>query len=127
MTAWKPHSFSGLSATCILLLALYCSHSSALARAGGFPHNVPWSSERVDRLPPEIRNAVLRMCRVRPTAAQYFATYLDNARIVKLHFEDFHCEEPQLHRDVDRCLREEYVRSDSHYRLARTYYGRCGD
>ena len=67
------------------------------------------------------------MCRVRPTAAQYFATYLDNARIVKLHFEDFHCEEPQLHRDVDRCLREEYVRSDSHYQLARTYFGRCGN
>ena len=62
-----------------------------------------------------------------PTAAQYFAAYLDNARIVKLHFEDFHCEEPQLHRDVDRCLREEYVRSDSHYQLARTYFGRCGN
>jgi len=125
MTAWKPHSFSGLSATCILLLVL-SAESSAVAR-GGFPHDEPWSSGRIDRLPPEIRNAVLRMCRVRPTAAQYFATYVDNSRIVKLHFEDFNCEEPRMHREVDRCLREEFVRSDSHYRLTRTYYDRYGD
>ena len=50
MTAWKPYSFSGLSATCILLLVL-SAESSAVAR-GGFPHDEPWSSERIDRLPP---------------------------------------------------------------------------
>jgi hypothetical protein len=120
------HSFSGLSATCILLLVL-CAQSGALARGGGFPHDEPWSSERIDYLPPEVRNAVFRMCRVRPTAAHYFATYLDNASIVKLHFEHFSCEGMQTYRHADRCLHEEFARLGSHYQLTRNYYGRCDD
>jgi hypothetical protein len=119
------HSFSGISATWILLLVL-CAESTALARGGGFPHDEPWSSERIDHLPPEVRNAVFRMCRVRPTAAPYFATYLDNASMVKLHFEHFSCE-GQTYRHADRCLHEEFARSGSHYQLTRNYYGRCDD
>jgi hypothetical protein len=124
MTAWTPRSFPRLSA---ILLVVLCAQSSVLARGGGFPHNEPWSSERIDHLPPEVRNAVFRMCRVRPVAAQYFATYLDNARIIKLHFEHFHCDGPRTYRDADRCLHQEFARSDSHYRLARNYYGLCND
>jgi len=67
------------------------------------------------------------MCRVRPVAAQYFATYFDNARMIKLHFEHFHCEGTPVYRDADQCLHEEFVRSDSRYRLARNYFGRCDD
>jgi hypothetical protein len=38
----------------------------ALARAGPVGHDDPWNSERIAHLPPEVRNAVIRMC---PTPA----------------------------------------------------------
>jgi hypothetical protein len=125
MTAWKPHSFSELFATCLLLVL--CAQASAVARGSGFSHDEPWSSERINRLPPEVRNSVHQMCSVRPAAAHYFATYLDSARIVKLHFEYFNCDGAQMYRDGGRCLRKEFVASGSHYQLLRNYYGQCGD
>ena len=124
MTAWKPHSFSEMLATC--LLVVLCAQSSALARGSG-SRDEPWSAERIGRLPPEVRDSVNQMCSVKPTAAHYFVTYLDNARIVKLHFEYFHCDGAQMYRDAGRCLRKEFIASGSHYQLLRNYYGECGD
>jgi hypothetical protein len=46
----------------------------------------------------------------------YVATYLDNARTIKLHFEHFNCEGRQVYRDADHCLHQEFARSNSHYR-----------
>jgi hypothetical protein len=113
--------------TCLLLLAI-CAQSTALARGGGLPQEAPWSAEHLDRLPPEVLNSVLRMCRARPDAGQYFATYLDHSRIIKLHFEYFHCEgEQQMYRDFGLCLREEFTLSGSRYRKTRSYYSRCDD
>jgi hypothetical protein len=126
MTAWNSCSFAGLSATCFLSLVL-CAQSSALARSGGASHDEPWNSEHIDRRPPEVRNSVLHMCRVRANAAHYFATYLDNARIIKLHFEHLNCEGRQIYRNAALCLHEEFALSGSHYRLTRHYYGRCDD
>jgi len=126
MTAWIPHLFRGLSATSVLLLVL-CAQSSALARAGSFLRDEPWNTERIDHLPTEVRNSVLHMCRGQPTAAHYFATYFDIARIIRLRFEDLNCEGTQPYRDADRCLRQEFILSGSRYRLSRSYYGRCGD
>jgi hypothetical protein len=125
MAAGNPHSFSR-SAICIPLVVL-CAQSNALARRGGFLHEALFSSERVDQLPPEVQNSVRHMCKVNPTAEQYFATYLDNSRIIKLHFERLNCEGQQTYRELNRCLREEFALAGSHYRLLRTYYARCDD
>jgi hypothetical protein len=126
MTARNPHFSARLPVICVLLLAL-CVPSSALARGGGLPHDGPWNSEHVDRLPPDVRNSVLHMCGVRPSAAHYFATYLDDARIIKLNFEYFSCEGRQAYHDAGRCLHEEFALTGSHYRLTKNYYGRCND
>ena len=83
MTAWKPHSIPSLSAPCILLLAVF-AQSSAFARAGTFSHDEPWNAEHINRLPPEVKNSVIHMCGMAPNAAHYFATYLADARIIKL-------------------------------------------
>jgi len=109
MTASKAH----LRSVIYVLLLTLCTESGALGR-GGFPHDEPGSSERVDRLPPEVRNSVHQTCAVRPIAAHYFATYLENARIIKLHFEHFNCDGTPVHREADRCLREEFALSGSH-------------
>jgi hypothetical protein len=126
MTAWKPHSIPSLAAPCILLL-VFCGQSGALARGSGFSHDEPWNAEHIDRLPPEVRNSVIHMCGVTPRAAHYFATYVDHAKIIKLHFEHFNCEGSQIYSHADRCLHEEFRLIGSHYQLARNYYGRCDD
>jgi hypothetical protein len=106
------------------LFVLDCAQSSALARGSAVIHDDPWDPARIDRLPPDVRRAVLHMCPERPTAAHYFATYLDNSKIVRLHFEYFNCEgKLGFCRDATSCLREEFVSSDSRYRLLRSYYG----
>ena len=76
--------------------------------------------------PARVRNAVFRT-QSETARPHYFGTYLDNASIVKLHFEHFSCEGMQTYRRVDRCLHEEFARSGSHYQLTRNYYGRCDD
>ncbi|HLG84426.1 MAG TPA: hypothetical protein VKY22_25740 [Bradyrhizobium sp.] len=126
MTARDPNWSSKVSAmTCVLLL-IACAPSSALARGSGL-HDAPWNPEHIDRLPPEVRDAVLRMCRVKPDAAHYFATYLDHAKIIRLHFESFNCEGRQIYRDAGLCLHEEFTLSGAHYRQTRSYYDRCND
>ena len=125
MMAWKQHSFS--QCAIFILLLVLCGQSSALARAAGFQRDPPFSSKRIDQLPSEVQSAVRHMCGARPTAANYFATYLENARIIKLHFEDLSCGEGQTYRTSDGCLREEFVRSGTHYRLFKAYYAQCGN
>jgi hypothetical protein len=61
---------------------------------------------------------------VRPSAAHYFATYLDNASIVKLHFQHFSREGMQTYRRADRRLHDEFTRLGSRYQLTRNHYGR---
>ena len=58
----------------------------------------------------------LKQMPLRPNAEHYFATYLDLARIIKLHFERFNCEGRQMYRDAGLCLHDEFTLSGSHYR-----------
>jgi len=111
-----------------ILFALACAQSSALALGSAVIHDDPWDATRIDHLPPDVRRAVLRLCPERPTAAHYFATYLNNSTIVRLHFEYFSCEgEVRFCRYATSCLREEFVSWGSRYRFLRSYYGRPDD
>ncbi|MFB9266667.1 hypothetical protein ACFFWD_26505 [Bradyrhizobium erythrophlei] len=126
MTAWKPRGRRGSITTIVLLFGLMAP-SPAPAR-GSFPHDDPWNADHIDGLPPEVRSSVVQMCSTRPNAAHYFATYLDHARTIRLHFEHFSCEGArQIHRRAEGCLHQEFSQSGAHYRLIRNYYGRCDD
>jgi len=103
-----------------VLLLLVANQPLAFALGGG--HDDPWNSERIDRLPPEVRSAITRMCG-NATAAHYFATFLDNSRLIKLHFEHLHCDEQARFCRGASCLRQEYLSTGGHYRLKRSYYG----
>lgn len=109
-----------------LLLSL-CNQTHALARASQAGHDDPWSSEGIDRLPTEVRNAVIRMCGHSLHAAHYFATYVDNSRLIKLHFELLHCDEQAIFCKGDSCLQQTYVAIRGHYRLMKSYYGRSNN
>jgi len=119
---WMRYTrFSPIAAGVVLLLLAH--QLPAFARGSQVGHEDPWNSERIDRLPPEVRSAVTRMCG-NATAAHYFATFLDNSRLIKLHFEHLHCDEQARFCRGTSCLRQEYISAGGHYRLQRSYYGR---
>jgi len=108
------------------LLLLHCNGTCALARGSLATHDDPWNSEHIDRLPLEVRNAVIHMCS-NPRAGHYFATYFNNSQLIKLHFEHLHCHDQAAFCGRGGCLHQEYVSTRGHYRLMKSYYGRGDD
>ena len=109
-----------VAATVVLLV---CNQTQGLARGSQVGHDDPWDVERINRLPDEVRTAVIRMCRTTPRAGHYFATYIDNSRVMKLHFEHLHCGGQTPFCKDRTCLRQEYVSTGGHYQLKKSYYG----
>ena len=108
-----------------LLLSFIEHLSPAVARGslgGGDP---PWNAEHVNRLPAEVRKALGRLCGSLQ-AAQYFATYSDNSRLINLHFEHSHCDANKSLCTPAGCLHQVYALTHGRYRLVRSYY-RLGD
>jgi len=113
-----------LTAAVLMLAAIESPDALARASQGG---RDPWNAEHMDRLPPEIRGAVNQMCGSSARAGHYFATYLDNARMIRLHFEHLNCSEQARFCKGASCLQQEYLSSGGHYRLIRTFYAGGGD
>jgi len=114
-------TFYSLLTAAVLILVVTESHD-AMARASQGGRD-PWNAEHIDRLPPEIRGALIQMCGSSPRAGHYFATYLDNARMIRLHFEHLNCssEQARFCKGVN-CLQQDYLSSGGHYRLIRAFY-----
>jgi hypothetical protein len=110
-----------------IVLLLLCHQPRAFARGSQVGHDDPWNSQHIERLPQEVRNAVIRMCGDQPRAGHYFATYFDNSHVMKLHFEHLHCDrQAQFCRGIS-CLHQEYISAGGHYRLVKSYYDRNDD
>ena len=90
-----------------VLLLLLADQPPTFARGSQVGHEDPWNSERIDRLPPEVRSAVTRMCGNGARAAHYFATFFDYSRLIKLHFEHLHCDGLASFCRGESCLRQE--------------------
>jgi hypothetical protein len=110
----------------VALLSL-CNQPLTFARGSQVSHDDPWNPEHIERLPPEVRNAVIRMCRDPPRAGHYFATYFDNSRLMKLHFEHLHCDGQPIFCNEGSCLHQEYVSTGGRYRLMKSYHGHNND
>ena len=115
-----------LSAIAVAILIVSFANRPAYARGSYVGHDDPWNSERIDRLPPEVRNVVIHIC-ANSRAGHYFATYFDNSHLIKLHFEYLHCDERVTFCRGGSCLRQEYISTGSRYRLIKSYYGRNND
>ena len=111
-----------LSAIAVAILIVSFADRPAYARGSYVGHDDPWNSERIDRLPPEVRNVVIHIC-ANSRAGHYFATYFDNSHLIKLHFEYLHCDERVTFCRGGSCLRQEYISTGSRYRLIKSYYG----
>src|SRR6266404_5460870 len=57
---WTLHVRLSAIAAATLLLSL--TNQLAFARGSQAGHDDPWNSDHIDRLPPEVRSAVTRMC-----------------------------------------------------------------
>jgi hypothetical protein len=69
-------------------LLSFCNQPIALPRGSPIGRDDPWNWERIERLPPEVRNAVIRMREDHPSrAGHYFATFFEKSRLIRLHFE----------------------------------------
>jgi hypothetical protein len=112
-----------LSAIAATILLFSFADRPAFARGSQVGHDDPSDSERIERLPPEVRNAVIHMCGD-PRAGHYFATYFDNSHVIKLHFEHLHCDEQVKFCRGGDCLHQEYISTGGRYRLIRSYFGR---
>ena len=115
-----------LFAIAAVTLLLNFPNQSAFARGSQVGHDDPWNSEHIERLPPEVRNAVVRMC-ADPRAGHYFATYCDNSHLLKLHFEHLHCDEQTTFCKGSSCLHQEYLSTSGRFRLIKSYYGTAND
>jgi hypothetical protein len=116
-----------LAIAVVVLLLCSAGKPSAFARGSQVLHDDPWNSEHIDRLPPEVRSVIIRLCKHPPHAAHYFVTYSEDSHLIKLHFEHLHCEEPTTFCTGDGCLHQEYVSTGGYYRLIKSYYGRNND
>lgn len=122
------HFHKRLSAITVgIVLSLFCNQPLASARTSQVGHDDPWNPEHMEHLPPEVRNAVIGMCRNTPRAGHYFATYFDNLRLMKLHFEHLHCDGQAIFCRGDICLHQEYISTVGRYRLMKSFYDRNND
>jgi hypothetical protein len=54
-------------------------------------YDPPWSSEPIERLPPEIRRVVVAGCGAYAKASHYFATYDDSSNMIRLDYSLLQC------------------------------------
>jgi hypothetical protein len=114
-----------LSAIAATIALFSFADPPAFARGSQAAHDAPVNSERIERLPPEVRDAVIHMCGD-PRAGHYFATYFDNSHLIRLHFEQLYCDGRKKFCRGEDCLHNEYISTGGHY-LIRSYYGRNND
>jgi hypothetical protein len=95
------------------LLATISQASPAFAR-GGVHAEDPWNPQHIEGLPPEVRNALVRMCGG-SRALHQFAGYFQNSRVLVLHFEHFRCGHRGALCTQASCLHQVYVSTGGHY------------
>jgi hypothetical protein len=81
------------------------------------PADPPFSADRIERLPREIRHIVVSRCGEQAEAQHYFATYDNNSNIVHLDYSLLQCDRPQRNCDSSGCLHQTFVKSRGRYAL----------
>jgi hypothetical protein len=114
-----------LSLAILAACAALCSEGRA--RGVGTAQEQPWNPEHIGGLPSEVQAGIARVCGASAHAEHYFATFFDNSRLIKLHFEHAHCRNDQPICNSSGCLHQEYILTGGHYRLLRSYYGQGND
>ena len=104
---------------CLALLAPI-SPAKAAAVAATDP---PFSTDRIGRLPPEIRHIVVSRCGEGAEAQHYFATYDNNSNVVHLDYSLLQCDRPESVCGSSGCLHQTFVKSHGRYALKLSTFG----
>jgi hypothetical protein len=99
---------------------LCCAILASISRATGSPVapvDPPFSAERIERLPQEIRQAVVSRCGPDAEARHYFATYDNNSNVVRLDYSLLQCDRPQRLCTFSGCLQQTFTKSHGRYVL----------
>jgi hypothetical protein len=115
-----------LAVAAAVSLSLIDATSSALAYSNVHVEGRR-NPEHIGQLPAEVRHAIKRVCSQPSRAEHLFATYFQNSRLIKLHFEHFLCGDQGRFCNKTGCLHQIYISTEGHYRLLRSYYGPQGD
>jgi hypothetical protein len=81
------------------------------------PVDPPFSAERIEQLPQEIRRAVVSRCGPDAEARHYFATYDNNSHVVRLDYSLLRCDRPQQLCTSSGCLQQTFAKSYGRYVL----------
>jgi hypothetical protein len=98
---------------------------ASISRANGTPVapvDPPFSAERIERLPQEIRHAVVSRCGPDAEAGHYFATYDDNSNVIRLDYSRLQCDRPQRLCTSSGCLQQTFTKSHGRYVLTRSNF-----
>jgi hypothetical protein len=83
------------------------------------PRDPPFSSDRIDRLPPEVRREVLSKCKSEPQAGHYFATYDDRSNLLRLDYSLLECGSSPTTCSSSGCLQETFIKHHGRFVLQR--------
>ena len=116
-----------ISARCLyVIFALLLTCNELSAKAGNVQTEDRYNPQHIDRLPPEIRDSILRKCDD-PKALHQFAGYFDDSKRIVLHFEHFVCDGDGTYCGPAGCLHQVWALVRGHYHLMRSFYAPAGD
>ena len=87
----KPVAAKIRAATSLLAAAVALGWSFGATAAPVAPRDPPWSAERIDRLPLEVRRVVVAKCGADAEAGHYFATYEHDSNVIHLDYSLLYC------------------------------------
>jgi hypothetical protein len=119
------HSTIG-TATSLLAAAVVLGWSFGATAAPVAPRDPPWSAERIDRLPLEVRRVVVATCGADAEAGHYFATYEYDSNVIHLDYSLLYCPVAS-NREMTRALRQTFVKRQGGYLLSGVPFDRAVD
>jgi hypothetical protein len=104
----------------LICAALLVLTGQARAVAVALP-DPPWSTERIERLPPEIRRVVVSKCGAHAEAGHYFVTYDHDSNVIRLDYSLLRCPRARVAGNGGGRKQETYVRQGGHYFLSHAH------
>ncbi len=114
------------AAMSLLAAAVALGWSFGATAAPVAPRDPPWSAERIDRLPPEVRRVVVASCGTDAEARHYFATYEHDSNVVHLDYSLLYCPAAP-NRGMIHALRQTFVKRQGGYVLSGAKLDRAVD
>jgi hypothetical protein len=122
----KPVASKIRTAASLLAVAVAFGWSFGATAAPVAPRDPPWSAERIDRLPPEVRKVVVARCGRDAEAGHYFATHEHDSNVIRLDYSLPYCPTAPS-REMAHALRQTFVKRQGGYTLSRAGFDRAVD